>query len=240
MFEKTFIMETHMPLMAHTQSIEATVKDLTLRKIQNRDEITSSYVSSARSHFAPNANQSMKEDEDFITRKRANEEAKDFFGNKLFNKHIMNELATTFPTTINQDEFSYCYNLIGATQHIKSIRTADVVHDIINSTPKDDNATIRKTGVDFAPLLEGCMQFGKLGTAHKSHAQNELRLRNVAYEDSDGIRILSSKIKESEYPGWSELEDSMSDEQMHRLKFFSPRCLSAQEWDKDYIMYNPN
>merc|ERR1719410_2936280 len=47
------------------------------------------------------------------------------------------------------------------------------------STPKADNAAIRKSGVDFTPLLEGYVQFGKLGDVHKHNAQEECRLRNV-------------------------------------------------------------
>ena len=48
----------------------------------------------------------------------------------------------------------YC-NILDKNNHIKAIRTIDMVNKIIASEPKADNATIRKSGADFAPLLEG-------------------------------------------------------------------------------------
>ena len=104
------------------------------------------------------------------------------------------------------------------------------------SAPKEDNANNRKTRVDFDPLLEGNIQIVKLGTMHKKYATNELRLCNVFSLSTDRIRMLDSKIKESECPEWSDLEKDMNEEQKNRLTFFSPRFLTAQQWDKDCIL----
>ena len=72
--------------------------------------------------------------------------------------------------------------------------------------PKEDNATTRKTEVDFVRMLKVNIQFGKLGNMHKKLAINELRLRNVDILPTDGIRMLATKIKETEHPGGSNLE----------------------------------
>ena len=50
---RAFILTTYFPLLAHAQSIEVAVKDLTLCKTTHRDEITSTYVASMCSFFLP-------------------------------------------------------------------------------------------------------------------------------------------------------------------------------------------
>ena len=67
--------------------------------------------------------------------------------------------------------------------------------------PKADDAIILKTGVDFTPLLEGSIQFGEAETAHENLETNELRLRNVSSLLTNDVRMLATKIKESECSG---------------------------------------
>ena len=50
---------------------------------------------------------------------------------------------------------AHCCNILDKNNHIKATRTADIVNEIMASEPKADNTTIRKSGADFAPLLEG-------------------------------------------------------------------------------------
>ena len=69
--------------------------------------------------------------------------------------------------------------------HIKSVRTVDIVSESLAAASKPENTNIKKQGFYFSPLLEGCMQLGKIGTIHKHHAQKELQLRNVACEPAD-------------------------------------------------------
>ena len=182
----------------------------------------------------------MEEDDDFTNRKRTNEDSKSFYATKVFNKNLLIQAQSMFPTEIQPEEMAYCCNILDKNNHIKAIRTTDMVNEIMASEPKADNATIRKSGVDFAPLLEGHVQFGKLGTVHKKNAQEELRLRNVSFDPNEGMRMLSAKIKDSEYPGWLELQNEISEEQKNRFKYFLPRCLTAQQWDKDFLLSNPN
>ena len=61
-------------------------------------------------------------------------------------------------------------------------------------------------------------------------------MRNYSYEPTDVILMLASKIKDSECPGFQELEDNMNEEQKDRLKLFCPRYLSAQKRYKDYLL----
>ena len=65
---------------------------------------------------------------------------------------------------------AHCCNILDKNNHIKAICTTGMVNKIMASEPKADNATIRKSGADFAPLLEGHAQFGKLGAVHKKNA----------------------------------------------------------------------
>ena len=51
--------------------------------------------------------------------------------------------------------------------------------------------------------------------------------------------MLSEKIKDSKYPGWLELQNEISEEQKSRFKYFLSRYLTAQQWDKDFLLSNP-
>ena len=66
----------------------------------------------------------------------------------------------------------------------------------------------------------------------------ELRLRNAAANIKIGLCKLSEILKENEHPQWKERQNSMSDDEIHDAKFFSPQCLSANQWDKDNISTN--
>ena len=170
----------------------------------------------------------MIEDEAFINRKRTNEHARDLFDTKIVNKNLLMEASTAFPREIQKEEYDYCYGMLEWSNHVKAIRAADMVDEVMATSPKPDNAHVTKHGVYFSPLLEGCIQFGKLGVINKNHAQEELELRNYSYEPTDGILMLDTKIKDSEYLGWQELEDNTNDEQKHLLKFYFTRYLTAQ------------
>ena len=172
-------MITCIPFIAYEQSFEAAVKDLTLCKIQNRYEITRSFMESTRSYFAPNAKDSLQEDKDFMDRKRTNEDTREFYGTKLFNKNLLVQFCSVFPPEINQEECDYCCAIIGKVDYIKEARTSDMVYDVTSSAPKEDNATVRKAGLYFVLPLEGNIQFDKLGTMHDNHVMNELRLHNA-------------------------------------------------------------
>ena len=200
-------------MLAHTQSAETAAKDLTSCEISHRDEITSSCIASMRSYFLPTTKQAIEEDDDFTNRKRANEDSKSFCATRVFNKNLLIQAQSVFPTEIQPKEIAYCCNILDENNHIKAIRTTDMVNEIIVSEPRADNATTRKSSADFAPLLEGFMQFGKLGVVHKKNAQEELRLRNVSFDPNEGMRMLSAKIKDSEYHGWLELQNEISEEQ---------------------------
>ena len=170
-------------------------------------------MESMRSYFVPNTKETLQEDEDFINRKRTNEDTREFYCAKLFNKNLLVQFCSDFPTETIKEEHECCHNVVGKASHVKETRASDMVHDTTSSAPKADNTTIRKAGVDFAPLLEGNIQLGKVGTFHKNLAMNEFRLRNVASLSTDGIHMLAAKIKESECPGWIDLEKDMNDEQ---------------------------
>ena len=63
----------------------------------------------------------------------------------------------------------------------------------------------------------------------------ELHLRNIAADVKLSMRKLIGIVEENEHPQWKERQNSMSDEEIYDVKFFSPRYLSADEWDKDNI-----
>ena len=65
---------------------------------------------------------------------------------------------------------------------------------------------------------------------------HELRLRNIAADTTLGVRELTDVLKENEYPQWKERQNAMNDEENHDAKFFSPRRLSVDEWDKENII----
>ena len=78
---------------------------------------------------------------------------------------------------------------------MKVIRRAEIVYELMVVVPKPDNVDAKNHSIDFYPLLEGHVQFGKLGVIHKNHTQEELKLINYSYELAHGIRMLAEKIK---------------------------------------------
>ena len=82
-----------------------------------------------RSYFAPNAKESPQEDEDFLNRKRANEDAREFYSIKIFNKNLLVQLSSLFHTERNKEEHKHCYAIIGKVNPIKDARTSDMAHD---------------------------------------------------------------------------------------------------------------
>ena len=56
---------------------------------------------------------------------------------------------------------------------------------------------------------------------------------NAATIPTDGTRMLTTKIKESEYLVWSNLEKDTSSEQKCGLKKISTRFLTTQKRDND-------
>ena len=78
------------------------------------------------------------------------------------------QASTTFPRDMPKEEHEYCYGLLTRSNHIKSMRATEIVDEVVSTTPKPDNAYVKNHGVNFFPLLEGCVQFGKLGGIHKT------------------------------------------------------------------------
>ena len=100
-------MTSCVPYLAHTQSVEVMVKDSTLYKTSSRDELTTSFMTSIRSYFAPTEKQSIMEDEAFVNRKRSNEDARDVFDTKVFNKNLLMQVSTAFPRDEPKEECNY-------------------------------------------------------------------------------------------------------------------------------------
>lgn len=144
---KDFIMTACVSLLAHAQSIEPVVKDLTLYKMSNRDELTTSFMTSIRSYFAPTTKQSMIEDETFINRKRTNEDARDFFDAKVFNTNLLMQVSSAFPRGMPKEEHDYCYVMLVRSKHVKAIRATKMVDEVMAAAPKPDNAHVKKHGV---------------------------------------------------------------------------------------------
>ena len=96
--------------------------------------------------------------------------------------------------------------MIGKTRRVKEARKPGASRSMTSCVPKEGSTTTRETGAIDAPFMKGHAQFRKLRTARESHAANELIMRNAATLPTNGTRMLDTKIKESEYPGWSDLE----------------------------------
>ena len=69
-----------------------------------------------------------------------------------------------------KEECDYCYSMLARFNHIKTICTADMVDEVMAAAPKPDNSHVKNHGVDFSPLLEGHIQFGKIEVIHKNYA----------------------------------------------------------------------
>ena len=54
-------------------------------------------MESTTSRFVPSAKDPLREDEYFVSRKRANEDAREFYGTKLFNENLVVKLFSVFP-----------------------------------------------------------------------------------------------------------------------------------------------
>lgn len=228
---RKYILTSHLPLLAHTQSIEAAVKDMSICKIPGREERTVSAMSSIRSVFCTLTKENVDGDDKFINRKRTNEESKAYYPGKIFNKNILQSIQTFFPDNIDPIEIKYCQTVLSKANHYQSLRNNELV-DLVKTSqinPRPDNANIKITGVQIAPLLTGKIQFGKLGSIHVHHMTNELRLRNVSGDPKLGIRKLTELLKENEHPDWKIRQATMNNEELNDLKFFYPRYLTAED-----------
>ena len=110
-------------------------------------------MASMPSYFVPSPEDNLQEDEDFVNRKRANKDDLEFYGAKLFNENMLIQLSSVFPNETRKEEHDCFCNFIGKENHIKTVRESDMAHYVSSSVPKAENATIRKNGVDFAPLM---------------------------------------------------------------------------------------
>ena len=80
--------------------------------MSNRDELTTSFMTIVRSYFTPTTKKSMVDEEAFINRKRANEDARDFFDAKVFNRIFLMQVSYTFPRDMPKEEHDYCYGML--------------------------------------------------------------------------------------------------------------------------------
>ena len=91
-----------------------------------------------------------------------------------------------------------------------------------NNDPRAGNASATVTGAQVSPILASKAQLGKLGSAHAHHVVEELRLRNVAADVKIDMRKLTEIVKENEHPQWKERQNSMSDDETHDARVFTP------------------
>lgn len=94
-----------------------------------------------------------------------------------------------FPYEVPTPKLEYCLKVLNTKNHLKTERIEDLTKNIQENKDKQrrDNARIRTTGVTFAPLLIGKIQFGKLKRIHIPLLRKELELRNVLMEEKEGI-----------------------------------------------------
>ena len=70
-------------------------------KTAGRDERTVSAMASMRSVFCTLAKESVDSDEDFVNRKRKNEDSKSHYPGKVFNKNMLATMSSFFPDNID-------------------------------------------------------------------------------------------------------------------------------------------
>ena len=69
-----------------------------------------------------------------------------------------------------KEQYDYCYGVMARSNHMKGMHAADMVDEVMAAAPKPDNSHVKNHGVDFSPLLEGHIQFGKIEVIHKNYA----------------------------------------------------------------------
>ena len=113
------------------------------------------FSESIRSYFASSTKENLQEDDDFVNRKRTNEDARELYGTKIFNKNVLVQLSSVFYTDVRKEEHGDWCSVIEKVSHIKEARLSEMAHDVTLSAPKADNPDVQKTRADFALLLEG-------------------------------------------------------------------------------------
>ena len=142
-----------------------------------------------------------------------------------------------FANDVDEAEIKHCRSLLSKDNHFKIDHNDELVNLATpsQSESRPDTSNVKVTGFTIALLLVGKIQFGKLGATHVPHTIQELSLRNTDTIANTGMHKLAEALKELEDPNWKIREESMNEDEKNELRFFSPKCLNADQWDKEYI-----
>ena len=111
--------------------------------------VIGSFMASMCSYFSSSTKETLQEDEEFVNRKRTNEDDRELYGSKLFNQNLLVQVSSLFPTETSKKEHGFCYGVIRKVNNIKEARASDMVHYATSSMPKVESTTIQKTGARF-------------------------------------------------------------------------------------------
>ena len=155
MLLKNYTLASHLPLFAHTQSIEAMAKDMSMCKTIGRDERTIATTSSMKSIFCTLTKEITEADGVFNQRKRKSVDANPCYAGKTHDKNIIYMARNFFPTEMDKVEINHFRSLLSKDNHFKIDCNNELVNLVTTSQSKSrpDDSKTKVTGVNIALLL---------------------------------------------------------------------------------------
>ena len=205
-------------------------KDTSFCKQTGKNESNTSAVAMIRSLTIPMVTSAIKESEEYRNRKRRNEEAKDYLHSQWYNAQVLtsNFNRRTELKDVTEAEFIYAKTVLSEHEHYHKKRQAATVTKYAQSKDimKRSNASMKITGVEYAPLLLGQVQ---IGTAHNDQRDlliEELLLRGFTVDSKELITNMKKRLIEHEHPNTTDPKIA---------KYFYPKFLTAVDWHKDRL-----
>jgi hypothetical protein len=225
-----YVKESFLPLPSSTQLVESKVKDMDFCGSTGRDEGRISNLAMIRSVTLPQVTLAVKESEQFKSRKRKNDEARDYVYGQRYTSEV---LTGTYArqeelSKIDVAEIEHCREVLSKKNHFKKRRHDDTLQKYSNLMNKEkrDNTAMQVKGVHYTPLILGKVQLGKITNAQRELLIEELKMRNITVSRNELITKMKAMLIADEHP-------NTSDEKLK--KFFFPKLLTAADWSKDNL-----
>ena len=230
-----------LPIATNAQRVESKIKVASLRKTNNRRELTTAHIHNVRSQLVRDMSEATKCDQQHKNRqKKSYDDDTNFLPGKHFNKNMICGCESYFNYQHRTEEFCHCRRLINANNCYKRRRVDEDVLSFIAAGDKcqrSKNAAPEKRSTTWVPLLVGKVPFGCPSKKMIPLHQRELVKRSVASFDETehiGTSKLIKMMREDEHPQLVlKKDDDLKEEEKRELRYFHPSFLNAEDWSDD-------
>ena len=179
------------------------MKDTDFCSSAGKEEQNASKLAMMRSAVLSDVATSAKDSEEFINRKRRNEDARECACGHRCNAEVLARTNRRLDELeiIDDKEIAHCRDALNSQNHCEKQRHSNAVekHVTANKT-KQPNASVRIAGANFTPLLVGKVQIGTITNIQRELIIEELFLRGMVVERKELIAKMKQLLVEHEHP----------------------------------------